>query len=263
MVKEINMIRTTLSVALFAGLPVAVSAQEAFVVNYSMQEVFAGTLNPVPFQDNDIGPGEAARIRVGVQARINGSSAIGQTVTYVQPSPGGIGTVRGLGSAVYDLIGNGFSASGTWGGFPGSLAGPVNGAPFNSGLTPGTVQPGGVAIHGMGGAQFILPGQSANSTNSDVQIFRGVWQPASLQFRVVQFVARASIQVPSGEHNSVLLAYGLGTDPSSGENYDLLVGKYFPTVFGSGAIFTVGIPSPSTLGVIAAGAVLFTRRRTL
>jgi hypothetical protein len=255
--------RAPLALVLVAGLPAAAPAQEAFVVNYSWIEVFVGTINPVPFQSGDLDPGEAARIRVGVEARINGSTAIGQTTSYSSPAPGGIGTVRGLGSVVYDLIGDGNAptASGTWGGFVGGFSGPISNAPFNSGLTPGTAQPGGSSVHGMGGAQFILPGQSANNSNSNVQVFRGVWTPSSYADRVVTFIARGSVLVPTGEHNSLLLAYGVGTDPNTGENFDLLAGKYIPTIFGNGVSIPFIIPAPSGLSLLGFGAILAGMRR--
>jgi hypothetical protein len=257
--------RAPLALALAAGFPAVATAQEAFFVTYSYTKVIAGTLMPAPtIPLPDIFPGEAARIRIAVQARINGTSAVGQTTSYTAPSPGGVGTVRGLGSVVYDLIGDGnaASANGTWGGFAGGFAGPMNGQPFNSGLSPGTAQPGGSSVHGMGGAQFLLPGQSANGANTNVQIFHGVWQPTSYAPRGVTFVARGSVLVPTGEHNSLLFAYGLGTDPGTGENFDLLAGKYIPTVFGNGLIIPVNTPSPSGAALLGLGCILAGRRRT-
>jgi hypothetical protein len=255
--------RAPLALALAAGFPAVATAQEAFVVSYSWTVVFAGTLTPAP-NFGDVDPGQAARIRIAVQATINGTSAVGQTTSYTAPSPGGVGTVRGLGSAVYDLVGDGnaASANGTWGGFTGGFAGPMNGQPFNSGLSPGTAQPGGSSVHGMGGAQFLLPGQSANGANTNVQIFHAVWQPASYAERIVNFVARGSVLVPTGQQNSLLFAYGLGTDPGTGENFDLLAGKYIPTVFGNGLNIPINIiPSPSGAAVLGLGCILAGRRR--
>jgi hypothetical protein len=254
--------RATLALALVAGLPAAASAQEQFVVNYSWVEVNAGTITAVASPNSILEPGEAARIRIGTEARINGTSAIGQTSTYTTPAPGGTGTVRGLGSAVYDLVGdnNAATANGTWGGFVGGFTGPLSGQPFNSGLSPGTAQAGGSSVHGMGGAQFLLPGQSATGTNSNVQVFRGVWQPASYAQRTVAFQGRASVLVPTGEQNSILIAYGLGTDPGTGENFDLLVGKYFSTNFGTALNIPV-VPAPSSLALLGLGALVAGGRR--
>jgi hypothetical protein len=254
--------RATLALALVAGLPAASQAQETFVVNYTWVEVIAGTITPVVSPNSQVEPGEAARIRIGTEARINGTSAIGQTSSYTTPAPGGTATVRGLGSAVYDLVGDGnaASANGTWGGFIGGFSGPVTNAPFNSGISAGTAQAGGASVHGMGGAQFLLPGASANGANANVQVFRGVWQPASYANRTVNFLARASVLVPTGEQNSVLLAYGLGTDPNTGENFDLLVGKYFATNFGTALQIPV-VPAPSSLALLGLGALVAGGRR--
>jgi hypothetical protein len=254
--------RMPLVLTLVAGSTAAAPAQEVFVVNYSWLEVIAGSITPVPAPNGVLEPGEGARIRVGVEARINGTSAVGQTTTFTNPAPGGVGTIRGLGSAIYDLIGdNGAStANGTWGGVPGAFQGPLAAAPFNVANTAGTVQLGGTSVNGFGGAQFFAPGQSANPLNSNVQVFRGVWTPASYANRSIHFMARGSVLVPTGEQNSVLLAYGIGTDPSSGENFDLIVGKYIPTVFGNG-LTVPAFPSPSSLALLGVAALLVPGRR--
>jgi hypothetical protein len=253
--------RATLAIALVAGLPAAASAQELFQVIYTWSDVLAGTTTPGN-GNGQVDPGEGARIRIGVEARINGTSAVGQTTSYLAPAPGGIGTVRGLGSVVYDLIGdaNAPSANGTWGGGTGTFTGPLSTGPFNSGRTPGTAQPGGSSVHGMGGAQFLLPGQSANGANTNVQVFNGVWTPASYAQRSVNFLGRASILVPTGEGNSILFAYGLGTDPGTGEEFDLLAGKYFNTNFGNGISIPV-VPAPSSIALLGLGALVAGSRR--
>jgi len=254
--------RATLALALVAGLPAAAQAQETFVVNYSWNEVINGTTNPVAAPNSILETGESARIRIGTEARINGTSAVGQTTTYTTPAPGGTATVRGLGSAVYDFIGDGnaATANGTWGGFTGGFSGPINGQPFQSGLSAGTAQAGGSSVHGMGGAQFLLPGSSANGLNANVQVFRGVWRPNSYANRTVNFTARASILVPTGEQNSILVAYGLGTDPDTGANFDLLVGKYLATAFGQGINIPIA-PAPSSLALLGLGALVAGGRR--
>jgi hypothetical protein len=253
--------RTTFALFLAAGAPAR--AQELFQVHYSWQEVQAGTINPAPGPlagNSVVDPGEGARIRLGVTAHINGSSAVGQTTTYNSPPPGGVGTVRGIGSAVYDLVGDGNSttANGSWGGAAGTMSGP--GAPFNSGLSAGTPQPGGASVHGMGGAQFLVPGQSVNGANNNQQIFRGVWTPTSYADRTVHFLARASVLVPSGEQNSILFAYGYGTITNYAgfpQNYDLLASNYLLTDFGNGLHIPIA-PAPASLALVV--SAFFPRR---
>jgi hypothetical protein len=254
--------RATLALAMVAGLPAVAAAQETFLVNYSWNEVLAGTTNPGN-GNSVVDPGEGARIRLGVTALRNGTNAVGQTTTYTTPAPGGTGTIRGIGSAVYDLIGdnNAATANGTWMAPGAGFTGP--GAPFNSGQSPGTPQAGGASVHGMGGAQFLVPGQSANGINNNQQLFRGVWTPASYANRTVNFRARASVLVPTGEQNSILLAYGLGTGTdTNGDpfNFDLLVGKYLATDFGNGINIPIA-PAPSSLALLGLGALVAGGRR--
>jgi hypothetical protein len=260
--------RASLALCLAAGSPAAMRAQEVFTVHYSWVEVQAGTINPAtgPLAGNSIvDPGEGARIRLGVTALINGVNAVGQTTSYTTPLPGGIGTVRGIGSAVYDLIGdaNGTTAHGAWGGGPGTMTGPPG--PFNSGQFAGLPQPGGASVHGMGGAQTITPGQSASGVNNNTQLFRGVWTPSSFIPRSVHFIARATILFPHGEQNAVLLAYGLGTAFESGGggefyNYDLLTSKFLDTDFGQGLLIPIA-PAPASIALFAAALIPWIRRK--
>jgi hypothetical protein len=241
----------------------AASAQELYQVTYSWNEVLAGTITPGN-GNSVVDPGEGARIRLGVTALINGTNAVGQTINYTNPAPPGIGTVRGLGSVVYDLVGdgNGATANGTWMAPGPGFLGPA--APFTNGQTPGTPQAGGSSVHGMGGSQFISPGGTANGVNNNQQLFRGVWTPANYANRTVNFLARGSILVPAGQHNSVLLAYGTGTgiDPTTGEpfNFDQLVGKYFQTNFGQGLNIPIA-PAPSSIALLGLGALIAGGRR--
>jgi hypothetical protein len=170
--------RATLALAVVAGLPLAAAAQESYLVTYSWNEVLAGTTTPGN-GNSVVDPGEGARIRLGVTAQINGTSAIGQTISYTNPAPGGTGTVKGIGSVVYDLVGdsNGATANGAWMPAGPGFLGPA--APFTNGQSPGTAQPGGSSVHGMGGSQFIAPGGTANPANNNQQLFRGVWTPTS------------------------------------------------------------------------------------
>jgi len=258
--------RATLALAVVAGLPAVASAQETFQVFYTFEEVNAGTVTPVAVPNGVIDPGEAARIRMGITALVNGSNAVGQNTTYTDPAPGGTGTIKGIGSFVYDLVGdnNAATANGTWGGFIGGFVGPTgNGAPFSAGtVSPGIPQPGGNTILGLGGSQFIASGAgvTANGTNNNVQIFRGVWAPASYANRTVNFAARASTLVPAGEQNSVLVAYALGTDQNTGDEFDIYVGKYIGSTFGNGVNIPVA-PAPSSLALLGLGALVAGGRR--
>jgi hypothetical protein len=256
------MTRATLMVFLAAGCPSAASGQELFQVHYSWLEVNAGTITPAtgPFAGNSIvDSGEGARLRVGVSALINGASAVGQTTAYSTPSPGGIGTVRGLGSAVYDFLGDNAapSAQGAWR----WLA--HGGAPWAIGNSPPMTFAAGAGVL-IGGAQFVVPGMSANPVNNNQAIFSGVWTPASYAHRVVNWRAWSSQSVPAGEDNSILFSYGIGTgSASTGEpfNYDLIAGKYIDTDFGQGLHIPIA-PAPASfaaLGLLAAGS----RRRPI
>ncbi len=248
--------RTTLSIAIAAGLAIPATGQEVMSISYSWLEVVANTTVPVASPNSVVEPGEGARIRLGVTALINGANAVGQTIVYTNPAPGGLGTVRGLGTARYDLFGDSgaATANGVWA----SLQAPSN-PPFTNGNTAGTVQPGGASILGLGGTQFIGPGGSANTANNNQQVFRGVWTPSAYSARTVRFVVRGSTTVASDRHSSILLAYGYAsgitdTDPFT---YDLLTIKYIDGDFGSGVDIAV-IPAPPAY--LALGLLLATAR---
>ena len=255
--------RATLALAVMAGLPAAVVAQEVMQVTYSWLETQGNStvLATGPLAGNSVvDEGEGALIRIGVTALINGTNAVGQTTNYTNPAPGGVGTVRGLGAVVYDLVGNGdaSSANGTWS----NLLGP--GAPLGTGSSPGNVQPGGSSVHGFGGSQFTAPQGSVNPTNNNFQLFRGVWKPTDYTSRTVNFLTRTSVLVPAGQGSSVLLAYGQDSaiDPNTEEpfTFDLLVGKFFAPGVGNGLGIPVA-PAPSSLALLGLGALVAGGRR--
>jgi len=258
-------LRTTLALCMAAGTPMTAAAQEVIFVHYSWLEVQAGTTSAAtgPLAGNSIvDPGEGARIRVGVTSLINGANAVGQTTTYTIPAPGGIGTVKGIGSVVYDLVGdeNQPSAFGSW--FPWAL-GPST-PPFAFGNSPGGIpQAGGATLHGIGGAQFMTPGSTASPINNNVQIYRNSWTPNSYSPRTVNFLARPSIFVPAGEHSTTLFSYGIGTGiHTSGEpfNYDLYYSKYIGADFGQGLNIPIA-PAPASLALCAAVLIPSLRRQ--
>jgi hypothetical protein len=252
--------RATLALAAVAGLTAVANAQEAFSVLYTWQEVNVGTTTPVAVANSVVDPGEGARIRLQVTALINGSNAVGQTALLTAGSVPGYtsGTVRGLGSVVYDLVGDGggATANGNWT----QLTGPTS--VITSGATGGTQQAGGSIIQGFGGSQFVAPGGSALPTNSNVQVMRSVWNPASYASRTVNFLGRASVAVPPGQGNAILLAYDIAQpDPSDPTTFfDNLVGKYIGTNFANGISIPVA-PAPSSIALVGLGALVAGRRR--
>ena len=249
--------RAALALTLAAGYPAAASAQDQFIVHYSWHEVFAGTTTPAtgPLGGNSIvDSGEGARFRVGVTALLNGTNAVGQTTTYTNPAPGGVGTVRGLAHAVYDFLGDGNqpSAQGSW------FRLLWGGAPWGIPQVPPTPMPGGAGIP-ISGLQFISPGGTANHVNSNQSIFFGTWTPDSYAPRTVNWTCTPSTFVPAGTHNAVLVSYGLGTgiDPTNGQPfvYDLLAPKYIGTDFGQGLNIPIA-PAPSTLALLGLTALM-------
>lgn len=233
--------RTTLMLALSAGIAAPVMAQEVMQISHSWIEVVANTTTPVASPNSVLDPGEGARIRVGATALINGVNAVGQTSVYTT-DPFAVGTVRGLGLAMYDLVGDASSAEGGWT----ALQKPAN-PPFWTGGTTGTVQPGGSSIIGFGGRQFIGPGGTANSNNNNTQVFRGVWTPASYVPRSVNFSTRGSVTVAPDTHSAILLCYGFDSTygPSDPFTYDLIATKYVAADFGGGVSIPI-VPSPAS-----------------
>jgi hypothetical protein len=75
----------------------------------------------------------------------------------------------------------------------------------------------------------------------------------------VHWQARPSILVPTGQHSSILFAYGIGTapDPTTGSpfNYDLLSAKYIGTDFGQGLNIPIA-PAPASLAVLGLAAFM-------
>lgn len=257
--------RATLALAAVAGLAGIVNAQETFQVFYTWQEVVGGSTVAVTGSaaNSILEPGEGARIRIGVQALVNGSSAVGAVVNLTSPISGfSNGTVRGLGSAVYDLVGDGgaASASGNWT----NILGP--GSVLTAGGTGGFSASGGAILQNFGGQQFIAPGGSANAANPGgplgTTITRSVWQPASYANRTVNFLGRGSVNVPSGQQNAVLVAYSVNQpDPQDPATWnDNLVGKYFGTTFGQGLNIPIA-PAPSSVALLGLGALIAGRRR--
>ncbi len=249
--------RAPLILLSLAGLTAAASAQEVMRISYSWLEVVGATTVPVTSPNSIIDPGEGARMSLHVQALINGTSAIGQTTFYTPPPPPGFGTVRGIASIIYNLRGdNGAAtAAGVWG----TLS-------ISSVLSAGAFGPrillDGALIDSLGGGQFVAPGGTANGSNPIDNAFRGVWQPASYAARTVHWVAEPGTAAPTGQHNGILVAYGI-TQPDPNDPttwYDNLLTKYIGSDFGAGLNIPIA-PSPSTAALFAISICAVCRRR--
>jgi hypothetical protein len=247
-----------MTVVAAAGLAVEARGQEVMRVSYSWSEVVAGTLTPVASPNSVLEPGEGARIGLNIFATRNGVDAIGQTTTYPTPPPPGVGTVRGVGSFIYNLNGDNGSSScvGTW---SNRAISPL----LSVGAFGGTILNGGATLDSLGGGVFLAPGQTANGTNPIVDAFRGVWTPNSYTSRTVIFRASGSAG-PSGQWNSIVVQYGSGlvdpTDPTT--EYALYVTKYLATDFTGGVVIPISpVPGPGVACVIGVGAAWLIRRK--
>lgn len=252
--------RHTLILAAAAGTAATARGQEIMQVSYSWSEVLAGTLTPVPSPNSVVEPGEAALIRINMYATVNGVNAIGQTTTYTPPPPPGIGTIRGIASFAYSLIGDNRAATAT-GAWNSRAVTPL----LSTGSFAGNVLDGGATVDSFGGGQFISPGQTANSTNPISDAFRGVWTPSSYQQRTVNWkAARATNGAPPGEDNQICVQYGTAfTDPSDPTTaYALYVFPVRAANFGSGINIPISsIPTSSVASLWALAAAWCGRRR--
>lgn len=133
------------------------------------------------------------------------------------------GELLGHATFVYDLTGTGADAIGTWNH---RLISPV----FSNVPQVGYISLGGALITALNAAQRFEPGSFIDNTNPIANVWRGVWNPASYEARTVHFAFRASVAVPAGQQNAIVL--NAGPDPSSG--LPMRVGAYFQTDFGPG-----------------------------
>ncbi len=213
-----NRIRTALTVFLVSGA--CAQAQPLMQTSYSWKEVFAGTSTPVSSPNSILEPGEGALITLNLFASINGSDAIGQTMSA--PAPFGVGIVRGIAVNTYDLTGTNADATGTW-------SNRVVSGVFNH-FETGVIFAGGAQLRALGGVQFIIPGSSANPTNPITAAWRGVWNPTDFTTRVVHFAFSPSVAVPANQQNAFTTEVGI--EPTTGG--PLYYHVYVPTNFGAG-----------------------------
>lgn len=236
-----------------AGMAAEVRGQEVVTVSYSWSEVVAGTLTPVSSPNGVLEPGEGARIGLNIYQTINEANAVGQTTTYVPPPPTGVGTNAGTGSMLYTLHGTGGDASGSWFG----RAVRPSLAVQNS---PGTILDAGATIDNFGGAQFVAPGGVADSANPFVDVFRGVWTPASYTPRTINFKS-SNGHGSSNAYTGILVIYSwieIEQPPWVLPNF---LTKYVNADYGGGVNIPIA-PVPGTgLPVAVAGACAFWRRR--
>lgn len=226
--------RTALALLLAAGT--CAHAQNVCRVTYSWREVVVGTTTPVAAPNSILDPGEGAYIRLNVTAEVNGSNAIGQTITYSNGPTPGFGTVGGFGGIVYSIAGTGADAAGLW-----------NSRAMNSVLSVasdiGHIGSRGARVNNFGGAQFPAFGAVANPTNPINSVWRGVWNPSDYSTRVVHFQAEAGNAVPIGQQNAMDIHYRTDfidpLDPSTA--YPVYWTVYFLSDFGSGIDIPIDI----------------------
>jgi len=223
------------------GLAVPVEAQEFVIYQFSFVEVLAGTSTPVPSPNGVVEPGEGARILFSAGF----VPGVGSPVTYQAPPAPGFGTVAGLGSVFFDLFGSGM-AQGSWSHL--RVSSGWNGMPIGIPLPDGS----GVAQISVG--QFVLPGGTPNPSNPVVDMWYGVWTPASYTPRVVTFQSQAS-PASQGSHSSILIEYGRGP-----ENEPLIVGRFIEGQFGSVQV-PIGIPAPGGLALLGLAPLGCRRKR--
>jgi len=237
------------------GMAAGVRGQEVVTVSYSWSEVVAGTLTPVSSPNGVLEPGEGARIGLNIYQTINETNAVGQTTTYVPPPPTGVGTNAGTGSMLYTLHGTGGDASGAW---FGRAVRPSLAVQNSS----GTILDAGATIDNFGGAQFLAPGGVADSANPLVDVFRGVWTPASYTPRTINFKSSDGHGAPHA-YTGILVIYHwteLKGPPWVLPNY---ITKYADANYGVGVNIPIAPVPASGLPVALAGACALRRRRRL
>jgi len=226
-----------------AGLTSGAAARESIRYTWSWHEGKANTSVPV-FVNGIVDPGEGARLVLTATI----TPGIGSTVTYQAPPAPGHGTIAGLASIFFDLIGTGANG-GTW------AVNRRNPGGVNWGLGPfGDPQANGDLTSGSAG-QFVLPGFLANPTNPVVAIWSMTWTPSDYTPRTASFQSQGAA-AGMGNHSAILIAYG--EDPNSSD--PLYVGRFIDGNFGNTGSIPI-VPAPGAGVVLGLGLLAITRRR--
>lgn len=217
------------------GAAAAARGQEALATHlWTFVEVATGTNTPVGAPDGILQPGESARLTLSVSF----TPAVGSTITYTPPPGTGVGTVAGLGSVFFDILG-GPGSQGTWSFHQRAAGFPIGG--------PGSELPGGTGRTGAGADQLSV----SNTTNPVDAIWSMVWTPASYSSRAVMWQGAPSASSPNA-HSSLFVQVG------PGPNY---IGLFIPGQFGSVSIPIVPAPGMGAFALVGVAALGRRRRR--
>lgn len=233
------------------------------VMHFSLTvaEYNATTMLPVPVSDGIIEPGEGAFLRLTVSTTpaptFSGTNP--GTHAYWDPAVvggAGSGWLWGIAGMFVDIVGdNGnSSAAGTWapvGGSGNNLRGTIGAWALGDGSTMGTPTLNGARMANIQAGQFGANLLALSTADPVVNIWRGLWVPASFQARDVTFaVSNNSAGVADA---AVLLA------DSTFPNSTIPLGANTGVTFGS-AVVHFDIPAPSTVVLFGLGAAGAMRR---
>jgi hypothetical protein len=235
--------RLALALTVLAGAATVANAQNMVTFNWSWAEVVANSSNPAtgPLAGNGfVDEGEGAELRLSVSF----TPAVGGSISYTPPPGSGTGTVGGLGTVFFDLIGsNNTAGTFTNGRRAAGLTLGSHGSYDNGNLM--AVQAGQLALPE---SPLLQVGNPVNNT------WRIVWNPTSYTERTVTFTAQKGVAVPPGNTGASLHVQYAGT-PEEPQWISLQM----PVSFGSIQIPVV--PSPSSLALLGLGGLVIARRR--
>lgn len=236
-------LRAALALCSAAAIAAPAHGQETITYSWTWSEVLANTSTPVAAPNGMVEPGEGARLALTVTI----SPGIGTPATYQPPPPPGFGTIAGLGSVFFDLLGTNANG-GTWGAIRRNPGG------VNWGLGPaGTGLPTGDLVSA-GAGQFVLPGAIINSANPVANIWSGTWTPADHTPRTAGFQSAAAA-ASGGNHSSILIQYGHDPKPQK----PLVVGRFIDGIFGNSGPIPI-VPAPAGLALLCVSALALARR---
>ncbi|MFN0133390.1 MAG: hypothetical protein ACKVW3_12795 [Phycisphaerales bacterium] len=233
--------RAMFACGVVATLAGRVFAQESITYTLTWSEVLAGSNVPVAMANGMIEPGEG--VRIAIRATI--TPGIGATATYTPPPPPGVGTIAGLGSIFVDLFGTNVNG-GAWSNVTRNAAEGPGGVPGGGNWalgSPGVPEPNGDMFVIQAG-QFVLPGSTANSSNSVANVWRGTWTPSSYSPRMASFQSVAAGR--GHNHSVILIQYGI--DANGNPQY---VAKFVGGTFGNTGPIPI-VPGPGVVVLLAA-----------